>query len=173
MRLVEFPTMSVPRPTAVLAVLVLALCGPVACAPSGDGGDGEAAGGVEAEVEAALRAYMPLLEQAYAEGDPSILEPVAATKERLELQQQMRELDRQGQALAPELVELTVENVGSWNRVNAVVTTLETWDVRLNVSGTDRLIREDLGQVNRVVYQMKWDGETWRVMSRQLQWTLE
>lgn len=171
MRLVQFPTMSIPRATACLAAfcLALTLLGSVACAPSGDGGEAEA----DAEVEAALRAYMPLLEQAYAQQDPSILEPVAATKERLELQQQMRELERQGQALAPELVELTVENVGAWNKVNAVVTTVETWHVRLMVAGTDRLIREDPAQVNRVVYQMKWDGETWRVMSRQLQQTLE
>jgi hypothetical protein len=141
-----------------------------ACAPSGDEGS---SAGPDAEVEAALRAYMPLLEQAYATQDPSILEPVAATKERLELEQQMRDLERQGQALVPELVELTVENVGAWNKVNAVVTTVETWHVKLNVAGTDRLIREDPEQVNRVVYQMKWDGETWRVMSRQLQQTLE
>ena len=150
----------------VLLALVAGLAG--ACGPTE-----EDTGRYEAQIEEDLRAYMPVLERAYRERDPSVLEPLAAEKERAFLDRRMRELNRQGQVLAPELVSLSLEDVTVWNRVNAYATTVETWNVRVLAAGSDQVLRSDENQVSRVTYQLKWDGERWRVLSRQLRETYE
>ena len=127
----------------------------------------------KAEIQATLEAYLPLLGEAYETGDIELLREWAAEKEMARIYKRVMDLLDQGRALAPTLRQITVENVKVWNYSNAFATTLEVWDVRSMVAGTDQIAAEDLGQTNRVKYQlernMDSDDGRWRVLYRSKQ----
>ncbi len=125
------------------------------------------------EIETVLRDYLPLLGQAYAKRDMSILERFAVPKEMARISLRTEELAETGRVYEPEFKEVTVEDVSTWNYSNAFVTTLEVWDVRSFTLGTHLLVNESLGQRNRVKYQMKRKEGSWVILYRELDQTFD
>ncbi len=125
------------------------------------------------EIAAFLREYLPKMAEAYRTGDTDSLAPYAAQKERESIRKRVRDLAKQGQVLAPHLDSLQVEDVRIWGRVNAYVTTVEVWDIRVLAAGSDSVVRQELDQSNRVKYQLKQEDGRWRVFWRQLEQTFE
>jgi len=119
-----------------------------------------------AAIAAALEAYLPLLGQAYATGDLAPLEGLAAQKEIAAVEKRISELADQGRVLEPIFRELTVEDVKVFNYANAYVTTVEVWDLRSLATGSREQLAEDVGQRNRVKYQLKREGGSWKVLFR-------
>ncbi len=125
------------------------------------------------EIESVLRQYLPILGQAYATRDTSILEEFAVPKEMARISLRTEELADTGQVYQPEFKEVTVEDVSVWNYSNAFVTTLEVWDVRSFTLGTHLPVNESLGQRNRVKYQMKRKEGSWVILYRELDQTFD
>lgn len=163
---------SVGRGLARLLPLALLLGVALAVASCGEPSAEEAAADQE-EVRAFLAEYLPKMSEAYRTGDTEPLEPYTTLKERETIEKRVRDLARQGSVLSPELVSLEVEDVVTWSAVNAFVTTVEVWDLRVLAAGSDSVIRETEGQSNRVKYQLKREDGRWRVFGRQLQETFE
>lgn len=120
------------------------------------------------ELEALLRNYLPLLGQAYAERDSSVLEDLAVPKEMARIDLRIEELTAAGRIYEPEFKEVTVEDISVWNYSNAFVTTLEVWDVRSFTVGSHLLLNESLAQRNRVKYQVKRKDDSWVILYREL-----
>ena len=153
-----------PGLCGLLAVLA-ALLGPtLACSPSAE----ERAADRE-EIESFLREYLPKMAEAYRTGETEPLAPYAAEKERKAIEKRVRERAKQGMVLAPALESVEVEDVRVWSAVNAYVTTVEVWDLRVLASGTEEVVRQEMDQPNRVKYQLKRDDGRWRVFWRQLE----
>lgn len=125
------------------------------------------------EIATFLREYLPKMAQAYRTGDTEALAPYAAQKEREMIKKRVLDLAKQGQVLAPHLDSLEVEDVRTWSKVNAYVTTVEVWDIKVLAAGSDTVVRQELGQSNRVKYQLQRDGDRWRVFWRQLEKTYD
>lgn len=154
----------------VALVLLLPLLGTVAgsCKPTPE----EKAADRE-EIATFLREYLPKMAEAYRTGDTESLAPYAAQKERAAIEKRVLDLAKQGQVLAPTLDSLQIEDVRTWGRVNAYVTTVEVWDLRVLAAGSDSVVRQQLGQSNRVKYQLQRDDGRWRVFWRQLEQTFD
>lgn len=127
----------------------------------------------QAAIRAALEAYLPLLSQGYATGNLEPLRALAAEREVARVHKRVLELAEEGKVVEPELHELTVENVTIWNFANAYATTLEVWDLHVYAAGSRFQLSERLGQPNRVRYQLKRQGDHWRILQRDLDQTLE
>ena len=84
-----------------------------------------------------------------------------------------RALAKGGEVLAPVLDSVQVEDVRTWQSVNAYVTTIEVWDIRTYATGTEHVVREQLDQSNRVKYQLRRENGRWRVFWREIQKTFE
>lgn len=121
------------------------------------------------QIGQSLELYLPLLGQAYATGDVSMLAGRAAEKEISRIKRRIEDLSYQGRTLVPTFKTLTVEEVRIWNNSNAFVTTLETWDLVVYASGSDTVLSEARDQPNRVKYQLKREGEQWRILFRTIQ----
>lgn len=154
---------------APVPLLVLLVAGVVAC--NEPTAEEEAAN--QQEIEAFLREYLPKLAEAYRTGDASGLEPYAAAKEQASIERRARELAKGGEVLAPELDSVEVEDVRTWQSINAYVTTVEVWDIRTYATGTENVVREQLDQTNRVKYQLQREDGRWRVFWREIQRTFE
>ncbi|MGD2115191.1 MAG: IMS domain-containing protein [Acidobacteriota bacterium] len=156
------------RAAALLPLLLvcglLILLGAVGCAPSAE----ERAADRD-EIERFLGEYLPKMAEAYRTGETDPLDPYAAEKEQEAIKKRVRERAKQGMILAPELRSVQVEDVRTWSAVNAYVTTVEVWDLRVLASGSEEVLRQELGQSNRVKYQLKREGDRWRVFWRQLE----
>lgn len=137
------------------------------------GASPEEAGANRDEIEAFLEEYLPRMAEAYRTGEVEALEAYATQKERAAISTRVREMARSGQILAPELESVAVEDVTVWSGVNAFVTTVEVWDVRVLASGTETVVRDELNQPNRVKYQLKREDGRWRVFGRQLEETYD
>lgn len=142
-----------------LALLALTAC-------SGDGPSSEEVD--KAEIQAVLEAYLPVLGKAYAERDPSLIEPWTVPKERARIQLRIDELEARGQIYEPTFKNVTVENVSVWNYSNALVTTVEVWDVRAYTLGTHMVVNESLDQRSQVKYQLKRKDDGWSILYREL-----
>jgi len=161
------PTLS-PLPVLLVFCLPLLAVAVGACRPTPE----EKAADRE-EIAGFLREYLPKMAEAYRTGDTESLASYAAQKEREAIKKRVRDLAKQGQVLAPSLDSLEVEDVRIWSRVNAYVTTVEVWDIRVLAAGSDSVVRQQLDQSNRVKYQLKRDGDHWRVFWRQLEQTFD
>lgn len=159
-----------PALSAVLLTLLAFALGAlgVGCAPTSEERAVE-----RDEIGAFLQEYLPLMAEAYRTGDVEPLAPYAAQKEREAIVRRVRELAKGGEVLDAELVSLEVEDVRTWSAVNAYATTVEVWTLRVRATGSGTVLREEIDQVNRVKYQLKRDGDTWRVFWRQLEQTFE
>jgi hypothetical protein len=158
----------------LFALLALPLLAGMALAVAGCGEpSAEEVAADQEEIRAFLQEYLPAMSEAYRTGDTEPLTPYTTLKERETIEKRVRDLARQGSVLSPELVSLEVEDVVTWSAVNAFVTTVEVWDLRVLASGSDSVIRETEGQANRVKYQLKRQDDRWRVFGRQLQETFE
>lgn len=122
-----------------------------------------------AAIEAMLRAYLPKLARAYETLDAEILRPQAVNREIATVQARIDGLAREGRQVRPELRSVTVEELEILRQLNAHVTTHEVWDLRVFALGTDARLSEELGQVNRVRYQLAKDEGRWQVLYRQIQ----
>lgn len=156
------------RPLLALALLPAVL---VAGACGGASPEEEAAN--RDEIEAFLEEYLPQMAEAYRTGDVEPITPYTTQKERAAIESRVRELGESGQTLAPELQSVDVEDVTVWSAVNAFVTTVEVWDVRVLATGSDSVLREEPNQPNRVKYQLKREDGRWRVFGRQLEETYQ
>jgi hypothetical protein len=136
----------------------------------GCGGDSTSDSPVDRqEIEDTLEAYLPLLAEAYATGDLEPLRPWAAEKEIARVHKRVQDLSYQGRTLVPTFRQLTIEEVNVWNYSNAYVTTLEVWDLVVYPTGSEQVLAEEHEQPNRVKYQLKRDGDQWRVLFRTIQ----
>jgi len=146
--------------------LALVLClAAGACGPSKveqDAADRE-------RIQALLEEYLPELGRAYAERNANLIAPWVAPKEVARVNQRIEELYAMGSILEPQYHRVTVEELQVWNNSNSFVTTVETWDVRRYASGSMEPIGEDLGQTQRVRYQMKREGDAWKVLYRTIE----
>lgn len=155
--------MSVPRPVLapLLTLLVLLLGAGLACTSAEERQQVDTA-----SIEAALEAYLPLLGQAYATGELEPLEGLAAQKEIAAVAKRINDLAGQGRVIEPIFRGLTIEDVKVFNYANAYVTTVEIWDLRSLATGSREVLAEDVGQRNRVKYQLKREGDSWKVLFR-------
>lgn len=144
----------------LLVALVLGLA--AACGPS----SAERRAADRDEIEALLAEYLPELGRAYAERNAELIAPWVAPKEVARVDQRIRELYGLGSVLEPEFHRAAVEDVQVWNNSNGYVITVETWDVRRYATGSMELIGENLGETQRVRYQMKREGDGWKVLYR-------
>jgi hypothetical protein len=157
------------RPVAVSFAVLLLVAGLAGCG----GPSPEKAAADKEEIQAFIEEYLPKLAEAYRTGDASGLEPYAAAKERSSIERRARELAKGGEVLAPVLESVEVEEVRSWQEINAYVTTIEVWDIRTYATGTENVVREQLAQTNRVKYQLQRENGRWRVFWREIQKTFE
>ena len=121
------------------------------------------------EIQAVLEAYLPLLGEAYATGDFSPLEPYAAQKEVSSVHKRVEDLAVRGRTLEATLRSVTIEDVNIWNYSNAYVTTHEVWDLVVYATGSDQVLAKEYEQPNRVKYQLKREGDSWRILFREIQ----
>lgn len=143
----------------VLMLLVAAACGPSA----------ERQELNRDEIKADLEVYLPLLGEAYATGKLEPLRGWAVEKEVARVRKRLDDLASQGRRLVPTFRQITVEDVHIWSYSNAFVTTFEVWDLQILAVGTENLLTEELGQRNRVKYQLEREKDHWRVLFRTIQ----
>lgn len=152
--------------------VALLVAGLLAGSLSGCGGSAEERQeDLRQEIHAFLLEYLPKLGEAYSLGDADVLEGLAAGKELSAVDKRIRDILAQGRILHPTFRELTVEEVNDWNWANAFVTTVEVWDLRVYASGFEdgEPISEELGERQRVRYQLKREGDRWLVLFRTIQ----
>ena len=118
------------------------------------------------EIRATLMEYLPEMAEAYRTGDVGPLEDYTTQKERAILDKHITELEQRGRTMDTELLELTIEDLNLVSYANAYVTTVEYWDVASYAVGTDRVLGEDPRQFSRVRYQLKREGDRWKIMAR-------
>lgn len=157
------------RPLPALALLLASALLAGAC--GGQSPEEEAAD--QEEIQAFLEEYLPRMAEAYRSAEVEPIVPYTTEKERAAILTRVGDLAKTGQILAPELESVEVEDVTVWSAVNAFVTTVEVWDVRVLASGTEAVVREELNQPNRVKYQLKREDGRWRVFGRQLEETYQ
>lgn len=145
--------------TVVLTALICAACGSSA----------ERQEVNRDEIKADLEVYLPLLGEAYATGNLEPLREWAVEKEISRVMKRLDDLGSQGRRLVPSFRQITVEDVSVWNYSNAFVTTVEVWDLQIRAVGTEEVLAEELGQRNRVKYQLKREQDRWRVLFRTIQ----
>lgn len=136
---------------------------------AGCGSSAEQEAADSASITAALEAYLPVLGEAYADGEIERLRPYAAEKELARIHALVQDMVDQGRYLVPEFKSLAIEELETWNNSNAFVTTVENWDLRLYALGSSQLLSEHLDQSYRVQYQLKRGDEGWRVLFRGIQ----
>ena len=119
--------------------------------------------------QARLEAYAPVLSEAYATGNIEVLRDFAVERVLAQVEKRVQDLAVAGMLVETELVSLVIEEIRPFGNNFALVTTLETWDLRYFSTGSAHsLVSERLGTRNRVEYQMKeLDGE-WMIFFREL-----
>lgn len=156
-------TVPIHRRSAIApAALALALA-LVACGPSE-----KAQGEAQAEIEALLADYLPALAEAYRTGDLGPLEGIAAPREIERVNHFIRERAQEGRLVDPTLHRFEIEAFSLFQHSNVYLTTRETWDLRIRAAGSDRLIQEELGKTDRFRYQVRREGDRWRVLTREV-----
>jgi hypothetical protein len=120
-------------------------------------------------IQTTLEAYLPLLARAYATGELAPLQTYAAQKEVASIQKRITDLSMQGRTLEATLRSVTVEDVRIWNYSNAYVTTHEVWDLVVYATGSEQVLASEYEQPNRVKYQLKREGDSWRILFREIQ----
>lgn len=126
----------------------------------------------EAAIEEVVRSYLPAISEAYKNGNVIPLQALAVPKEVERVKLRRSELEDIGRVFEPEFKDLVVENVAIWKYSNAVVTTVEVWDIRSYALGSHTLLQEVIDQRSRVKYQLKRKDEGWKIIYRELAETL-
>lgn len=122
-----------------------------------------------AAIEAMLREYLPKLARAYGTLDAEVLRPQAVNREVDTVQARIDDLGREGRQLRPELQSVRIEELELLRGLNANVVTHEVWDLRVFALGTDTRMSQELGQINRVRYQLAKEDGRWQVLYREIQ----
>ena len=141
---------------AAIPLLLIVACGEQAT----DAGD------ARPEIEALLLEYLPRLGEVYSENDPAPVEGLAAAREIAAIEKRLRDIRAEGRTLSPTFQSMTIEEIKVWGYANAYVTTQEVWDIRTYSTGTDQMLTEQMGQRNRVKYQLKKIDGNWMVLFR-------
>lgn len=119
-------------------------------------------------IETTLHSYVEKLADAYKSMSAAQMRPEAAEKQVAVVHGRIGELGRQGRHLRPELRSMTIESMETWHGSNAAASTHEVWDLRIYALGSDNLINEELGSVNRVSYQLRKNDGQWQVVDREI-----
>jgi len=143
---------------ALVAVLFSTL---LACTP-----EAEREAESRRQIQAMLEEYLPALADAYRHGDALLLREWVAEKEVARVHKRIEELAEEGRRLEPSLRSVTVEKAEVWGHANALVTTVEVWDLQSVTLGSDVVVQQVDNQTNRVRYQLKRDEGRWRVLFR-------
>lgn len=151
-----------PAPLPIAAALALLLAAAAGCRPQPE----EIAVEEEA-IQAALRTYASRLSQAYAFTDATLLESIASQREIAAVQRNVESLAAQGQRIATDLKEMSIEELTMSDLDHAHVQTFEVWEIRVMDLGSERVISVDPDQRNRVRYQLEREAGEWRVLWRQ------
>ncbi len=153
---------------ALLAIVSAA--GLTGCAETGPDGTKEED---RLAIEAVLTDYLPKLGAAYATGDFEPLASGAVPKEVETVKRRVYELEAgESRTLQPTLKSFEIEQIDVWRYSNAVVTTLEVWDIQSLASGTERVIASANDRY-RVRYQFKRRDEGWMVIDRRIEYQFE
>ena len=161
--------MTMRRFLSLGVVLSVLLAG---CGPAGEeDGAGEAGEDPQAraEIEQRLEEYLPVLATAYETGEIERLRPYAVERVMAQVEKRVSDLAGSGMVLEAELQGLVLEKVHAWGNDFAMVTALETWDLRHYSTGSRTLVSERLGTRNRVQYQLKKIGGRWMIFHRALE----
>ena len=163
--MLECPAMTMRRRrlSALALAAALPLAGPLACGPSE-----RAEGAARDEIEGLLTAYLPTLSEVYRTGDLGPIEGMAAPRELERVDSFIRERAREGRLVDPTLQRFEIEKFDLYQHSNAYLTSREIWDLRIRAAGSDRLIQEELGKSDRFRYQLRREGDRWRVLTREV-----
>ncbi len=124
-------------------------------------------------IETVLADYLPKLGNAYATGDFEALASGAVPKEIETVRMRVNELEmEESRTLRPTLRSFEIEQIDIWRYSNAMVTTIEVWDIDSLASGTDRLLSSVTDRY-RVRYQFKRRDEGWMVIDRRIEHQFE
>jgi hypothetical protein len=164
-----------PPRSALRRSLLLVIAAGAASWVAACGGGSEAAAEVDrGQIEQLLRDYLPKMGQAYETGDFAPLQGLAAEKEIAVLQKHIGDLwDQEGRLVEAELVDFVIEDVRRVSYSIALVTTLETWNLRVKPIGSEQVLSEVENQRNRVRYQLEREDDRWKVLSRNREATFE
>jgi len=152
-----------PAAASLLLLLSLTACGPSA----------ERRATEEPRIEAAVRAYLVAMAEAYRTEDASRLAGVATQREVSGLERRLQDLGAEGRRLEVALDDLVIEEINQYNATNATVRTIERWDLQVVDRGSGTVLSESLGQRNRAAYHLVRERGTWLVLFRQLLQTVE
>lgn len=139
-----------------------------ACGPRDEEADSRREGERREEIQRALTDYLPLLGEAYSTGDVELLRPWAVERVMAQVHKRISDLRDQGLVLQATFHDLTVEELVTWSRDFAMVTALETWDLRYESLGTGVEVSDRPGVRSRVQYQLRKEDDRWRVFHRDL-----
>ena len=158
------------RAALPLLLAIACVAGVAGCAQTGpDGAKDED----RLAIEAVLTDYLPKLGAAYATGDFEPLASGAVPKEVETVKRRVYELEAgESRTLQPTLKSFEIEQIDVWRYSNAVVTTLEVWDIQSLASGTERVIASANDRY-RVRYQFKRRDEGWMVIDRRIEYQFE
>jgi hypothetical protein len=124
-------------------------------------------------IEATLRSYAEAMAEAYRQGDPQPLAPLATERELQRVRISIEELEVEGRALRPTLRSLSIESIDRAGRTSYAVQTLEVWDLRVVALGTEQTVSDSPAQENRLWYTLLRENGDWRVLSRLLRSSTE
>ena len=116
--------------------------------------------------DAPLAEALPLMGVECVGHAASRVEVLAAPREIAAIDKRLRDIQLEGRRLAPTFQSVAIEDLQVWGYANAYVTTQEVWDIRTYSTGSDQLLTEQLGQRNRVKYQLKRIDGSWQVLFR-------
>lgn len=139
-----------------------------ACRPHDEEAQAQRDAERRAEIQQALTEYLPQLGQAYSSGDVELLRPWAVERVMAQVHKRIGDLQEQGLVLQATFHELTVEEMVTWSQDFALVTAMEIWDLRYESLGTGVLVSDRPGVRSRVQYQLRKEGDRWRVFHRDL-----
>jgi hypothetical protein len=122
----------------------------------------------QADVEALLLGYLEALAQAYSDLDASRLEPFAAPQEIQSVQKVLNQLAQAGDRVEATLLNLEVERLDIFRRVNATVRLTEVWDVaRFDAFTGEEKVRNPQS-VQTSMIQLRLTDAGWRVTARRV-----
>ncbi len=159
-----------PRAALFLLLALAWAAGLTGCAETGpDGARDED----RLAIKAVLTDYLPKLGAAYATGDFEPLASGAVPKEVETVRRRVYDLETgESRTLQPTLKSFEIERIDVWRYSNAVVTTLEVWDIQSLASGTERVLASAIDRY-RVHYQFKRRDEGWMVINRRIEYQFE
>ena len=151
-------------------LIAIALASLLGCGTSSSDAKKAAVDQAEQEaLRARIESYAPVLAEAYSTGNIEVLREFAVERVLAQVEKRVSDLATSGMLVEPTMTDLIVEKVETFGNNFALVTTLETWDLRYYSTGVAHsLVSERLATRNRVEYQMKILDDQWMIFFREL-----